>query len=118
MPRSDQHLYVSLTTTLPDETSARELARKLVEEKYVACAQMSKIESIYCWEGQTHVEPEVRLVLKTRAAMADYVMEVIRNKHPYEVPQIIHTAIEGGNQDYFDWMDDATAQSKNVNRAE
>jgi periplasmic divalent cation tolerance protein len=28
----------------------------------------------------------------------------IKQRHPYEVPEIIAIPIEGGSQDYFDWI--------------
>ncbi|NBS48190.1 MAG: divalent-cation tolerance protein CutA, partial [Betaproteobacteria bacterium] len=47
----------------------------------MACAQISAIESVYRWDGHVVHEPEWRLLLKTRAALVDAVMQALRELH-------------------------------------
>lgn len=39
--------YIAVYTTLPDEGSAKEIARKMVEERIVACVNFFPIKSVY-----------------------------------------------------------------------
>lgn len=44
--------FLAVLTTIDDEIRARALAMALVEQRLVACAQISRIESVYRWEGE------------------------------------------------------------------
>ena len=40
---------IAVVTTVASRKEARTLARALVEAKLAACAQVSRIESVYAW---------------------------------------------------------------------
>lgn len=100
--------HAMVLVTCPDEDSARTLARALVEAKLAACAQLSPITSIYRWENQVEEETEIRLILKTRAALFPRIQTFISDHHPYEVAQIIQLPIQDGLPEYLGWMDENT----------
>jgi len=92
-------------TTLADAAAARELAAKLVEEGWVACAQVDTqpIASSYRWQGAVHDEAECRLTLKSRPALWEGLRLRIAELHPYELPQIV--AIEAlATAEYAQWV--------------
>lgn len=102
---SDAHMV--LLITLPDLELARDLARKLVEYKLVACAQIdSPITSIYSWDNKIEEDREYRIVLKTKAALFDSIEKLILDIHPYDVPQIVALPVTMGHQPYLKWIDD------------
>lgn len=100
--------YCIILTTCPDEKSANELASQLVKEKLAACVQLSTITSFYKWNSETHIDPEIRLVIKTKKSLYGAVEKLIKASHPYEVPQIIQTPIKTGSDEYLDWMNNNT----------
>jgi len=95
---------VFVYTTLPDTGAADRIARDLVERKLAACVNIyPEIRSIYEWEGKVESESEVVAFIKTRAELAEKVIEETRKLHPYDVPALLVLPIEGGNDDYIDW---------------
>ena len=53
-------------TTLPDQESARQLARLLVEERLAACVNvLAPCHSVYHWEGALQENGEVPVIIKT-----------------------------------------------------
>jgi periplasmic divalent cation tolerance protein len=92
-------------TTLPSADKAAELAKLLVSERLVACANLlPAIRSIYRWQGELHDENEVLVLLKTRAEHLERLKLRILEVHPYEVPEVLAVPVESGYQPYLDWL--------------
>jgi periplasmic divalent cation tolerance protein len=92
-------------TTLPSADKAAEIAKLLVEEKLVACANLlPAVRSIYRWQGKLHDENEVLVLLKTRAEHLERLKLRLLEIHPYEVPEVLAVPIESGYQPYLDWL--------------
>ncbi len=97
-----------ILTTCPDIESAKKLAAMLVKAKLAACVQLCPITSFYCWEDELHIEPEIRLIIKTKALLYKSVEAFIKEHHSYDTPQIIQTPIDKGSTEYLAWIDDNT----------
>jgi periplasmic divalent cation tolerance protein len=92
-------------TTLPSADKAAELAKLLVNERLVACANLlPAIRSIYRWQGELHDENEVLVLLKTRSEHLERLKLRILEVHPYEVPEVLAVPVESGYQPYLDWL--------------
>ncbi|MBA3010774.1 MAG: divalent-cation tolerance protein CutA [Proteobacteria bacterium] len=100
--------YCMVIVTCANETSARILAREVVENRLAACVQLNPITSIYRWKGKVHTEPEIRLVIKTKTVGYDDLEKFILARHGYELPQIIQIPFEKGLPAYLDWIDKTT----------
>lgn len=88
---------------------ARRISRYLVQERYVACAQIVPwIESIYMWNNQLDTSQESKVVLKTRLENYDRIRDIIERNCRYEVPEITWMRIDGGNSKYMDWLKEST----------
>lgn len=92
-----------VTTTVPSEASARQLARSLVQSRLAACAQTEPITSHYRWQDALHEEPEWRVVLKTLPDTWPRLAKRLRAEHPYEVPQVL-VRTEQCAADYAQWV--------------
>ncbi len=91
--------------TAPDEEKAASLARALVEERLIACANLvPRVRSIYRWQGAVHDEAEVLLVMKTRAARFEALCARVKALHPYSVPEVLRVDVGAGHQPYLDWV--------------
>ncbi|MFN7733337.1 MAG: divalent-cation tolerance protein CutA [Pirellula sp.] len=96
---------VEITTTRPDDVAADGIAKSLVEQRFVACAQVATgITSTYRWQGTLEQSSECRLVLKTLASMAHRVVDALRAQHPYSVPEITLKTLDWVNEPYMEWV--------------
>ena len=95
---------IVVLTTCPDTASAEQLARLLLEERLVACAQLEPIRSLYRWEGKLCDDGEVRLLLKTRRPLLEALEATLRAHHPYTTPQLLAFPIDSGSADYLAWL--------------
>jgi periplasmic divalent cation tolerance protein len=46
--------------------------------------------------------------VKTRAVLLEGLIALVKQNHPYSVPEIIALPIIGGNKDYLKWIDGET----------
>ncbi len=96
-------------TTLPDQASARTLARQLVESRLAACVNvLGPCQSIYHWQGKLHEDGEFPVIIKTAAGNYPRVEAFIRERHPYQLPELIAIDIAQGLPDYLAWIASAT----------
>jgi len=95
--------------TVDSQETAQKIANKLLTERKVACANiLPKVESHYWWQGKIESANELLLIVKTRAALLDELIALVKQIHPYTVPEIIALPIIGGNEDYLKWIDKET----------
>lgn len=100
-----------IQTTTPTRDEALRLARALVEQRLVACAQLSDIESVYLWDGQLQQEPECRLLLKTADDKWPEVERFIRERHSHDVPAIFAMPVTQASAAYGAWVAESTSSS-------
>ena len=110
----DKSTFVVVSTTAGSEPEAKDLARRIINERLAACVQYTPIQSTYRWKGAVESASEYLLLAKTRASLADELIACIRNVHSYEVPEIIVTPISGGFEKYLDWVKAETRTSNNA----
>ena len=98
---------IAVLTNLPDSASAFNLARALVERRLAACVNvLAPATSFYRWEGRLQQEPETPLIAKTTTQRYAELERVIRELHPYELPEIIALPVEHGLENYLGWVAD------------
>ncbi|MCL2848284.1 MAG: divalent-cation tolerance protein CutA [Firmicutes bacterium] len=99
--------YIQIETTFKNQKDAEKITELLLSNKLVACGQYYSISSLYFWQGKQHNEKEVLLKLKTQAELYQKCEKLIKENHPYDVPQIIATEING-SEEYIGWINDET----------
>jgi periplasmic divalent cation tolerance protein len=88
-----------------DRLGAEALARALVEEGLCACVNLLPgVRSVFRWQGNVDTAEETLLVLKTTTALRERLRARIAALHPYEVPEILEVAIDGGLPAYLQWL--------------
>ena len=91
--------------TAPSEEVAVRLARTLVEERLLVCANLvPRVRSIYRWQGQIHDETEVLLLGKTTAARLDALKARLPTLHPYDTPELLALEVGDGLEKYLGWI--------------
>lgn len=99
-------LHVTLCT-VPDETTAGQIADTLVSEKLAACVNIiPSIVSVYRWKDNVEHSQELLLLIKTSTSVWPLLEKRIRELHPYELPEIIAVPIQTGHADYTQWIKD------------
>ena len=92
-------------TNLPDAHSAAQLAHKLIEARAAACVnQLAPCTSTYRWQGKIETVTEIPLLIKTTGAAYPRLEELIREAHPYELPEIIAVPVTAGLPAYLSWV--------------
>ncbi|TCJ17101.1 divalent-cation tolerance protein CutA [Parasulfuritortus cantonensis] len=100
-------------TTLPDPDSARALARRLVETRVAACVNvMSPCQSIYRWQDKLNEDGEIPVIIKTCAENYDRLEALVRESHPYELPELVAIDITRGLPGYLAWIAAETMEPK------
>lgn len=91
--------------TAPSAEQAAALAKVLVEERLIACANIVPgVRSIYEWEGKLCDEAEVLVVMKSTAEAFARLERRVRALHPYQVPEVLQLEVTAGSQPYLDWV--------------
>ena len=92
-------------TTIGTNEAAEKLARELVERRLAACVNIvGPIRSIYRWQQAVNNDQEFLLVIKTTSERASQLRSVLKELHPYELPECIELAVEGGSEEYLAWL--------------
>ncbi len=99
--------YITVFCTVPDETTATTIARKLVEAQLAACCNIVPgLRSIYTWKGEIQDDRELLLIIKSKASVFPRLEAKIKSLHPYEVPEILAIPVDSGNDAYLTWLDE------------
>lgn len=84
---------------------AEQLASALVERRLAACVNIvGPIRSIYRWKDAIEREQEYLLLIKTTAERAADLAAAFAELHPYELPEQVELAIDGGSDAYLEWV--------------
>ena len=95
--------------TCPDQATARTIAQALVAHREAACVNIVPgLESVYRWQGAVETDPEVLLLIKTRAARLADIEARVGALHPDELPEVVAVHLSDGSQGYLDWLTQET----------
>lgn len=96
--------------TAPDSEVAKTIARTLLDERLVACVNVtSPVTSIYRWQGKVEEATEVLMVMKTVSERLAVLVARVKELHPYKVPEVIALPVEAALPAYVEWVVDETA---------
>lgn len=99
-------------STCPDEGTARRIASRLVDERLAACVNIvPEVTSIYRWQGAVETASECLLIIKTRGERLAELERRLGELHPYDVPELVTVAVEGGSAAYLQWLVEETGSS-------
>jgi periplasmic divalent cation tolerance protein len=95
---------LSLTTTVASREDAERLARALLDRRLAACVQVDDgVQSHYRWKGESCVDTEVRLTIKSLPERLAALQDFMAEQHPYEVPQLLWQAM-AASPAYAEWV--------------
>lgn len=96
--------------TFPSSDDAELIGGRLVDDGLAACVNiLPGMVSIYVWQGQRQRDSECAMIIKSRAALADRIVETVRSLHPYDNPALVVLDITAGSPPFLDWIMKQTA---------
>jgi periplasmic divalent cation tolerance protein len=101
--------FIIITTAFKnDQISKRKIdliCEILLSEKLAACMQKNLVSSKFIYQNEVNDCREILLNIKTRKIHFDKIAQIIKENHPYQIPEIISTSIINSSQEYFSWLD-------------
>jgi periplasmic divalent cation tolerance protein len=96
--------------TFPSSDDAERIGGRLVDDGLAACVNiLPGMVSIYVWQRQRQRDSECAMIIKSRAALADRIVETVRTLHPYDNPALVVLDITAGSPPFLDWIMKQTA---------
>ena len=99
---------IIIVSTYPNKKSITKIANELVQNKIAACVNITKISSIYSWQGKIENASEYLALFKTTQKNKKSLKEKIKTSHPYDIPEIAEIEITSINQSYLKWLVEST----------
>jgi periplasmic divalent cation tolerance protein len=94
-------------TAAGSQEEARRIAQSLVEKQLAACVNIvPQVESVYRWQGKVESANEWLLLIKTLDINFSQVCDEIKKLHSYELPECIKLEVNGGSQEYLQWIEE------------
>jgi periplasmic divalent cation tolerance protein len=93
--------------TTPTKDEAKSIARALLEQKLVACANIiDGMTSLYEWEGEIKEESECILLLKAPYHNIARITKRVKSIHSADVPCVVSLTLteQEGNEAFLDWI--------------
>jgi periplasmic divalent cation tolerance protein len=101
--------------TVGDKKTADEIASGLLKERLAACVSaVPGLQSSYWWKDRIETSSEILLLIKTRRALREDIMQFVKQRHPYAVPEIIFMEMDGASREYLDWLGANTLFTTNI----
>ena len=108
---SEQDVRVCWVTCQKDTTE--KIASVLLESEAVACVNViPQVTSYYKWEGKMNCDKEDLLMIKTIKSNIPIVINIVKENHPYDCPEVLSMKIDDGNPSYLDWVRTQCRSSK------
>ncbi|MDK2921542.1 MAG: periplasmic divalent cation tolerance protein [Desulfonauticus sp.] len=98
--------YVLGYITGADKKELSKIARTLLEERLIACANIfPEVISAYWWEGKIEEGQEQVMIIKTKANLMSRVVARVKELHSYSCPCVVFFQIKDGNPEFLQWID-------------
>jgi periplasmic divalent cation tolerance protein len=105
-PKALKEIIV-VTTTTSRKDEAETLAAELVSRRLAACVQIvGPITSAFHWQGKVEHSEEWLCQIKSRRDKYAELEAVLKQLHPYDVPEIIATPAVLASETYARWLNE------------
>ncbi len=83
----------------------------MVEMRLAACVNiLAPCRSVYRWQGNVQEDGEIPLIIKTTVELYPALETYLRQRHPYDLPEIVALDISQGMPEYLSWVAESTGQ--------
>jgi len=91
--------------TCSNKKEAERIAKELLKNRLVACANLWPIFSFYWWKRKITKEREVVLLVKTLKGNYKKIERIVKKLHSYTVPIIAEIEVKRINKKYQKWLE-------------
>lgn len=89
----------------PTQTEAKYIARTLIQEKLIACANiLDNVISMYEYNNKLCEENEVLIIIKTISGHFQKIKNRIMEIHSYDIPCIVEINVSNAANKFTDWV--------------
>lgn len=97
--------FISIYITAPNKKEALNLARTLLNEDLVKCANIfDGVTSIYEWKGTLKTDKECVIICKALAENFKKILALVQKGSSYDCPCVLSMPILNGNPEYLKWL--------------
>ena len=101
---------LQISTTTGTREVAERIAVELVDRRLAACVHVGgPVRSTYRWQGQVESAEEWTCVAKTSRDRLPAIQALLKELHPYEMPELVAMEIVGGSEAYLQWVSEQVA---------
>jgi periplasmic divalent cation tolerance protein len=101
--------FLHVQTTTDSRAEAMELAHDAVQARLAACAQVAgPVSSTFWWDDAIEKVEEWLVMLKLPADRYPELAQFLMERHSYDEPEIVATAIVAGSASYLGWIAEET----------
>jgi periplasmic divalent cation tolerance protein len=101
--------YLQVQTTTDSRAEAMELARAAVAARLAACGQVAgPVASTYWWNDELERAEEWFVFFKLPADRYEALAAFLTERHSYDEPEIVATALVRGAPSFLGWITDET----------
>jgi periplasmic divalent cation tolerance protein len=102
--------YITLNTV----EEARQISQILLERQLAVCVNWFPITCAYRWEDKIVEEPEIVLIVKTKAGYRDEIEATVRQRISYTnfIAELSPTSL---NQGFLNWLDAEVPERSPIN---
>jgi len=100
---------IIIQTTLDEEKKVKNLINLLLETNKIACGTFHKIESSYKWKEEVVEDYEFEVSLYTKDSLMREVVDIVKQRHSYELPKITVLEPVFTLPEYENWVSDSTS---------
>ena len=80
---------IIIQSTVDEQKKAKNLINLLLETNKIACGTFHKIQSSYMWKEKVVEDYEFEVSLYTKDSLMREVVDIVKQKHSYELPKIM-----------------------------
>jgi periplasmic divalent cation tolerance protein len=96
---------ILIYVTAADRNEADRIARALLSERLVACANILEgAQSLFRWQGNLEQAAEVLCIFKSVRKHFSRINARVGELHSYETPCVAALPIIDGNPDFLEWI--------------
>ncbi|MAG15540.1 divalent-cation tolerance protein CutA [Candidatus Woesearchaeota archaeon] len=95
---------ISVYITCKDLDEAKNIAKHLLDNKLIACANMFPVESMFNWDGKINDVKETAMFCKAKKENFKKIEEEVKKLHSYEVPCIVAFDWVDSNKHFSEWV--------------
>lgn len=88
----------------PSPEVADRVSREVLDRRLAACAQRLAVASRFVWKGRVEAADEALVLYKTAPKRVGALFELLRRRHPYEVPEIVELDVPRVHPPYLEYL--------------